>query len=138
MTAPRTCKGCEYFTETPDVLSANYSDFDGRCTAVPPHVHFYVKKADAACDCYAPIANPKERLWLNDFRYRNSRPLLMEEKNGVRLYKTQSWYIGPGQHEHGTAPVYHVWAGDEWLATEHYLDAYNAWKSRAEGAGKDG
>ena len=80
----------------------------------------------------------KEELWLKLLADRKEWPHKLEEKNGVRLYKTQSWFIGPDQLKYGDTPVYHVWAGDEWLATEHYLDAYNAWKNRAEKVIPDG
>lgn len=80
------------------------------------------------------MGSKKEALWLKALADRKEWPQKLEEKSGVRLYKTQSWFIGPDQHGHGNTPVYHVWAGNEWLATEHYLDAYNAWKIRVEEA----
>ena len=77
----------------------------------------------------------KEKLWLKaatEGKPASDWPFLMEEKNGVRLYKTQSWYTGKDHREHGNTPVYHVWSGNEWLATEHYLDAFKVWKDRAK------
>ncbi len=78
------------------------------------------------------MRSKKEELWLKSLADRKEWPQKLGEKNGVRLYMAQSWFIGPDHHECGDPPVYHVWAGDEWLATEHYLDAYNAWMNRAE------
>lgn len=53
---------------------------------------------------------------------------LMEEGNGVKLFKLQTWFWS-GNRRYGESPTYHVWAGDRWeCATLDYQEALRVYE----------
>ena len=66
-------------------------------------------------------------MWVESTIGPDSNLYLLEEENGVKLFKLQTWFWS-GNRRYGESPTYHVWVGNTWeCATTNYAEAWGVY-----------